>query len=215
MISKIFIDTLILITVFNPLEAAIVLLSIRNPYDNDTKIAFISSLTVFVLSFIILFVSSFLFTHIHSDILPGNETLYINVVKIIGGILLFFVGWIMINGKRASNMVLNKKEKKFAKEKEEIAIIPMAVPVILGPGVFTVLLVLGDRAKNTISKEELFISLVLSMLVMYLTLKYAEKIIKFLGLHGIKIISLLTGLFIMFISIIFFINGLKGILSFM
>ncbi len=214
MLSKIFVDILILITVYNPLEAAIVLLSIKNENDDVGKIAIKSTITVFVLSFLIVFVSSFLFSHLHSDFINGNENLYISAVKVIGGAILFWVGWIMVSGKRASNLVLNKKEKKLAKEKEDISIIPMAVPVILGPGVFTTLLVLGDRAKSMIQKEELFIALVFSVFVMYLTLRYAQKVISFLGLHGIRIISIFTGLFIMFVAVLFFADGVRGILTF-
>jgi multiple antibiotic resistance protein len=210
MISKILFDAFVLLMVYNPVEVAIVLLSIKNPGDKTAVIALKSVLVVFVLSFLIIFASSFFFSHLHSSFLQGDENLYISVVKIIGGIILFWVGWMMIQGKRASKLVLNKKEKKEAVIKEDISIIPLAVPVILGPGVFTTLIVLGERARSVIQKEELFIALVISLLIVYLSLRYSEKLIAFLGLHGIRIVSIITGLFIMFISVVFFIDGIKG-----
>jgi multiple antibiotic resistance protein len=121
----------------------------------------------------------------------------------------------MIFKNRSTHIFLNKQEQKIAREKKNIAIIPMAVPVILGPGVLTVLLVLGDKAHYIIQKEELFISLFFSMLAIYFTLSYAEKILKFLGIHGIKILSFITGIIIIFISFIFLIDGIRNILSFM
>jgi multiple antibiotic resistance protein len=213
-LGRILIDTLILVVVYNPIEAAIVFLSIKSENENVKKVALKSSMVVFVLSFLILFSSSFLFSHLNSNILTGNTNLYISAVKIIGGAILFWVGWMMVNGKRASKLVMNKKEKQEAINKEDISVVPLAVPVILGPGVFTTLLVLGDKARSLCQKEELFIALLISVFIMYLTLRYAQKIIEFLGLHGIRIISIFTGLFIMFVAVLFFVDGIQGVVDY-
>lgn len=211
MILHLIINAIALTLILNPLEAAIVLLSLKEDYSKFPQTALKTSIYVFLISLCVTYASSFVFFNLRPSFLFDSNTSkeYFGAIKVIGGIILFFVGWIMVNGKRASSFVLSKKEHKAAREKEDISFIPLAVPVIIGPGVFTTLIVLGERARSLNQYIQLFFVILISVLIIYFSLRYAKVIIEFLGIHGVNIVSRLTGIFIMIISVLFFVEGVK------
>lgn len=94
---------------------------------------------------------------------------------------------------------LNKKEQY-----SDIAVVPMATPLIAGPGTITTLIILvgiyGYLAP--------FIALVLNLIVNFLMLNYSENLIHVIGKQGSEVISKITGMILVALSIEFVISGI-------
>ena len=126
-------------------------------------------------------------------------------LKVVGGILFFMMGYDMLNA-RLSRMKLREEDVK--EYVDDIAITPLGIPMIAGPGAITNAMVLMGDANTLISRGEVIISLVLVTLVSLLILLSAAGIIKFLGSSGNKIMMKLMGLIVMVIAVEFFFQGI-------
>ncbi len=126
-------------------------------------------------------------------------------LKVVGGILFFYMGYDMLNA-RLSRMKLRGDEVDAYVD--DIAITPLGIPMIAGPGAITNAMVLMGDAKNIMERGEVIVSIVLVSIVSLLILLGATGIIKFLGTSGNKIMMKLMGLIVMVIAVEFFFQGI-------
>lgn len=123
--------------------------------------------------------------------------------KITGGILVFMVGFDMIQSKRSPAHRLGRVNIN-----EDIAISPLAIPMLAGPGAIV-------TAMNFVSKNTWRHSLVVILMfgivcyLNYVVFKMSEIIIKRLGHNVIAVIGKLMGLIIAIIGTDMIIGGLK------
>lgn len=88
------------------------------------------------------------------------------------------------------------------------SIIPIAFPLIAGPGSFTTLLSL--RAEY--ATENIIIALVLNLLFVYFVLKSTSKIEKFIGEGGIYILRKFFGIILLAIAVKLFTSNIGSLL---
>ncbi|WP_024789382.1 MarC family protein [Lebetimonas sp. JH292] len=201
MLKAILFDTISLITILNPIAAAAIMISLVK-YSDIAYVSKKASITVFIASVITMIAGGWVLK-IFGINLPS--------IKAIGGVVLLIIALNMIQGKEISPTNTTKDEHEAAQEKDNIAIIPLAIPILFGPGVITTIIVLSEKSKKLIDKGVLFTAIVLSALIVYITLKNASFISKFLGVNGIKIVTRLMGLIIGAISFLFLIGGVKAL----
>ncbi len=103
-------------------------------------------------------------------------------LKFGGGILLTYIALDMLSGQPKSRSV----------EGREVAVVPLATPMIVGPGTMTLLINLGATA-NTLAT---LIAFALSTLTVALTLLAAELLQRLLGRNGIKAMARFMSLII-------------------
>ncbi len=127
-------------------------------------------------------------------------------LKVVGGILFFFIGFDMLNA-RLSRIKMTKMEaEQYA---DDISITPLGIPMIAGPGAITNAIVLMGDANDYTSKAMVILSIVLVLIVVLLVFIGAVGITKFIGDKGNKIMMKLMGLIVMVIAVEFFFSGLK------
>ncbi|MEJ2596464.1 MAG: NAAT family transporter [bacterium] len=127
-------------------------------------------------------------------------------LKVVGGILFFFIGFDMLNA-RISRMKMTVEEAE--KYVDDISITPLGIPMIAGPGAITNAIVLMGDAQSFTQKSLVIVSIVLVLIVVLLTFVGASGITKFIGENGNKIMMKLMGLIVMVIAVEFFFAGLK------
>ncbi len=201
-LERFFYFTLGLITILNPLAAAAIMVSILGETANPNEVKKISlktSLTVFIAALITIFAGDFIFKLFGIN-LPS--------LKVIGGILLFKLSLDMLQGE-ISNTKHTKEESNEAKEKEDISIVPLGIPILFGPGVLTTLIVLKTKYNDIFSLSLLLSAILVSSLVVYLTLRYSYTIVNFIGVTGLKIATRIMGLIVGAIASEFLISGFK------
>jgi len=105
-------------------------------------------------------------------------------------------------------MDLMSDEKKRRSPSDTMGIVPLGVPLIVGPGVLTTLLILIDNHGIIIT----FLSLVVGLTLVGLTFINADYIAKIMGKAGTKVISKLTNLLLVAIAIRMMRLGIQGFL---
>jgi len=199
MFKQILFDTISLITILNPIAAAAIMLSLVK-YSEIPEVSKKSSFTVFVSSVVTMFAGGIILKLFGINI-PS--------IKAIGGVVLLIIALNMIQGKEVAPTNATKEENEAAEEKADVAIIPLAIPILFGPGVITTLIVLSEKSKLLTEKAALLISISISSVIVYAALKNAYLISKFLGVNGLKIVTRIMGLIIGAIAFLFLIGGVK------
>ena len=129
--------------------------------------------------------------------------------RVAGGIIFFLMGFDMLNA-RVSRLKYDSKD--IDEEINDIAVTPLGIPMIAGPGAITNAIVLMDDAHTVGHKIALPIAIFLVLLATFFSMITGAKIIKFLGNTGNRIMVKLMGLIMMVIAVEFFFAGLKPIL---
>lgn len=123
--------------------------------------------------------------------------------KITGGILIFFIGFDMLQSKQSNVKSLDTVDKK-----EDIAVSPLAIPILAGPGTIV-------TAMNFVANvESLQIFLVVAIfgfmsMLTYLTFRASDFIVKIVGNNVISVIGKIMGLIIAIIGTGMVIQGIK------
>jgi multiple antibiotic resistance protein len=129
--------------------------------------------------------------------------------QIAGGIILFLVALDMIRAQRTT-----QEDPGDMKESEEsagdVAVAPLAIPMLAGPAALSTVTVLMAQAQNTAEVSLVFGAIALTGLICYVTLRGAEPIQKRLGKTGIHILGRVLGLVLAGIGVQFVLNGLKA-----
>ena len=115
----------------------------------------------------------------------------------------------------AVELVRGTKNKQELNDKNihDLAVVPLAIPVIIGPGTIGVLLVMGAEF-DTISKLSIGSSaLVLAVATIGLMLYLSSHIEKLVGGKGLLVISKITGLFLAALSAQIIFTGVKNFLE--
>lgn len=130
--------------------------------------------------------------------------------RMVGGIIFFMMGYDMLQAR----LVKVKMNKESARKEyvTDISITPLAIPMICGPGAITNAIVLMEDAASVKFKIVLVVMMLIVCLITFLVLWSANKISKYLGETGNKIMMRLMGLIVMVIAVEFFFSGLKPIL---
>jgi multiple antibiotic resistance protein len=134
----------------------------------------------------------------------------VNSFRIVGGVIFFLMGMDMLNARLAKLKVPDDSVKAYV---DDISVTPLAIPMICGPGAITNAIVLMEDA-STIDMKVVLIGIVfLIMLITFIILFSASKLIKILGDTGNKVLMRLMGLIVMVIAVEFFFSGLIPILK--
>jgi multiple antibiotic resistance protein len=134
----------------------------------------------------------------------------VNSFRIVGGVIFFLMGMDMLNARLAKMKVPDENVKSYV---DDISVTPLAIPMICGPGAITNAIVLMEDA-STMDKKVVLIGVIfLIMLLTFIILFSASKLIKILGDTGNKVLMRLMGLIVMVIAVEFFFSGLIPILQ--
>jgi multiple antibiotic resistance protein len=130
--------------------------------------------------------------------------------RIAGGILLFGIGMEMVYA-RTSRTKLTATERYESRDTDDIALMPIAIPMIAGPGAITTTIVLMNEASimTPIAFAIVFISIIISILVTYIMMRHSDFIITKIGQREYRAINRLMGMLLIAIAVQFIINGLK------
>lgn len=131
----------------------------------------------------------------------------IDSLRIVGGILFFLIGYEMLQAR----LTRTKHDAESTSEYiEDIAITPLGIPMIAGPGAITSVILLMNESGTVAHRAALFAAMAIVMLLTYVFLVGAKRVVTALGPSGNKVLTRLMGLIVMVIAVEFFFAGLKG-----
>jgi multiple antibiotic resistance protein len=124
--------------------------------------------------------------------------------KITGGILIFFVGFEMLQSKKS-----NIKHLQKVNIDENIAISPLAIPILAGPGTIVTATNFVANTRSYINIAIIILVFALMCLLNYIAFTLSDIIAKKIGDNVISVIGKLMGLIIAIIGTNMIIQGLK------
>lgn len=125
-----------------------------------------------------------------------------------GGILLFLIAIDMLFA-RPSRAKSDPDEARDAVDTESVAVFPLAIPMISGPGTIATVLLLVNLSGG--SRERLAIIYVaygFALFVTWLCMRSADFVMRGLGKTGVNVLTRLLGIIMAALAIQFIINGL-------
>jgi multiple antibiotic resistance protein len=128
--------------------------------------------------------------------------------KVAGGILMFSMAHEMMRA-RTSSVKSTPEETSDAQAKDDVAIIPIGVPLLSGPGAIATAVVWSSRAHQASEKVALFVSILLVTGITLVTLLFAGRVVRFFGRTGINVVSRIMGLILAATAAQFVIDGAR------
>lgn len=128
-----------------------------------------------------------------------------------GGILVLLMAVSMLQAKQ-SRIRQSPSEAEYAEEKEHVAVVPLAIPLMAGPGAISVVIIHGHQAVNLQGKILLGGSIFSVALLSLISLYLAESIGKALGVTGLNIATRIMGLILASIGVQMIALGLVKLL---
>jgi len=192
-----------LFTMMNPIGVIPVYIALteKMPLKEARFIAFKSTVTAFIILTFFAFSGKFIFDFF---------AISVDSLKIVGGIIFFIMGYDMLLA-RISKTKTASTDGSAADH--DIAITPLAIPIICGPGAITAVIVFMKESPDLMHKSILLISVLVVSLLTWIVLLSARRIFDFLGDNGNKVLMRIMGLIVMVIAVEFFFGGLKPILQ--
>jgi multiple antibiotic resistance protein len=135
----------------------------------------------------------------------------ISSFRFAGGIILLLTGLSMLQSKE-SPISHTPEDDIAAEERQSIAVVPLALPIIIGPGAISTLVIASNDYPNFTHKIWLSILCILLALGMFMILYYGAAIAKLVGESVIKVITRIMGMIIMAIATGMLANGLIGLI---
>jgi multiple antibiotic resistance protein len=128
-----------------------------------------------------------------------------------GGIILLLMGLSMLQS-RESPVSYTSEDDEAAKERQSVAIVPMAIPVIIGPGSISTLIIAAGDYPQLVSKAWMSALCLILAIGMGSILYFSSTIAEFVGTSIIKVVTRIMGMIIMAIAVGMLAEGLIGLL---
>ena len=127
-----------------------------------------------------------------------------------GGILIFTMGMQMISAQTTTSKMSEEEAENI--NPSEIGIVPLAIPLLAGPGSISTAIIYSNKINQTIHWVAAMGVLILAGILIKVILHYSRAIGKKLGTLGLNVMTRVMGLIILSISIELVANGVKIIL---
>ena len=192
-----------LFTITSPLSTMPVFLTMTQSLDEKERRAVAIRSTLVACCALLLFVlaGQFLFKFF------GIST---NGFRIVGGIIIFRIGFDMLQAKYTPMNLRKEEIKEYA---NDVSVAPLGIPLLCGPGAIANAIVLMQEAHSCEMKTALIVAIVLVYVVTFCLLRWAGQLVKFIGETGNNVMMRLMGLILMVIAVECFVSGARPILT--
>lgn len=128
--------------------------------------------------------------------------------KIAGGILLMLTALDMLRSKQSETRT-SDDEIGEAVKKADVTVVPLAMPLLAGPGAIATVMVLTARTKAIWEMIPILVSILATAVVSYLLLAAAHHVDRLLGINGRSILERIMGLLLAAIAVQFVVSGVR------
>jgi multiple antibiotic resistance protein len=127
-----------------------------------------------------------------------------------GGLLIFIVGYQLLHGKESSMHHPSEGENDADNSVEDIAISPLAIPILAGPGTISTAMNFVGESSKILNITVVIIVFGLICFITYFCFVFGEKILSHMKKGVVKVITRLMGLIITIISVQMVIAGIHN-----
>jgi len=126
--------------------------------------------------------------------------------QIAGGLIIASMAWSMLHA-NPSRMQTTHSEDEEGLEKEDFSIVPLAIPMLSGPGAITTVILLSQQQNNLHGDLSLTAIIIVSTLLLYPIFRLAHPLFKRLGMTGTRILTRIMGMLLLAIAVEFIVKG--------
>jgi len=194
-----------LFTLVNPLGISTVFLVLTERFDENRRkiIARKGALTGIITLLIFAFLGKYIFQ---------LYSITLDAFKIMGGIIFFRTGLRMLEV-IVSRTRSTPQEQQEGLETDDIAVTPVGIPLLTGPGAITGAMVLAGKAIIPLHYGILITSIIVVLAMTYFILVGADKLSHRLGTTWVRVIQRVMGILLMVIAVQFIIDGSTSVLK--
>jgi MarC family membrane protein len=194
-----------LFSVLNPIGTVPIFVGLTQDYTKKerSKVSMLTAINVFIILIISFFIGQYVLEFFG---------ITITALRIAGGIIIASSGFSLLNGKFSKNRGIDKKVEEDIQMRNSIALTPLAMPMLAGPGSISLLIAFYQEHNTT--NEIIFSSLailIVSVLI-FIVLRSAHYLAKILGASGIVAISRIIGFLTIAIGIQYIISSVLSII---
>jgi multiple antibiotic resistance protein len=151
-----------------------------------------------------------LVAYLAGELLLGFFSIRIASLRVAGGLLIFGMAWSMLQAK-LSTTKYRPEEGVEAPERHNIAVVPLAMPLLAGPGAISVLILASTRAEGLAAHLTSVLAVTAVCVTIWAILRAAGRISRFLGQTGMNVATRFMGLILAAVAVEFIASGMVEI----
>lgn len=133
----------------------------------------------------------------------------LSAFRFAAGLLLFLQAVALVFGGRTGMSSISASEQRDALRPGDIAVFPLAFPLIAGPGSLAAIVVLTGEADG-LRIGIVFGALIVCLMLTYAALRLAEQLGRLLGVTGADVVGRVSGILVAPLAAQFIFDGLRG-----
>lgn len=196
-----------LFSVINPLGAVPIFVGLtqEDTKEERSRISFWAAVNVFIILIISFFIGQYVLAFFGISI---------DALRIAGGLIIVSSGFSLLTGKFSKKRGVNKEVKNDAQKRNDIALTPLAIPMLAGPGSISLLIAMYQDYNKSIEQQVIAcFAIVAVAAVIFLTMRSAHYLSRILGASGIVAISRIIGFIVIAIGVQYISSSIVNILS--
>jgi multiple antibiotic resistance protein len=127
-----------------------------------------------------------------------------------GGILLLLMSVSMLHA-RVSPIVQTQEEVRESKDKSSVAVVPLSMPLLAGPGAISAVTIAADRGRGAAHYAIIAGEIVLLTLILWVVFRLSLLIASRLSGAALNVLTRIEGLILAAIAVEFIASGLRGL----
>ena len=195
-----------LFSVINPIGTVPIFVGLT--MDDDEKERSRISLWTAINVFLILIISFFFGEYVLTFFGISIEAL-----RIAGGIIIATSGFSLLTGNFKKKRGVNKKVENDAQRRNDIALTPLAIPMLAGPGSISLLIAFYHEHDNLTDILVSVFAILAVAVAIFIVLRSAHYLAKILGASGIVAISRIVGFIVIAIGVQYIISSIITIVQ--
>jgi multiple antibiotic resistance protein len=188
-----------LFAIIDPFGGIPVFLTVTRGEKSPGKIAFKSCISAFVVLLVFL---------LAGRLILNFFGISIPAFQVGGGIIIFLTGLPMLFAYPLSIKALGSEFDKGA-EGDDVSLVPLAVPMLAGPGAITTVMVLTDRYQSMTGKLAILASILLVLAFTSILFWQAQRLFKLVGQTGLNFVTRIMGLVLIVLAVQYILSGIK------
>lgn len=127
--------------------------------------------------------------------------------RIAGGAILWLVAMDMLRGERRTQE--SEAEIDEGIRKDDVALTPLAMPMLAGPGAISTVMVLSGQARTPARAAVIYASIVVTLVISWIMLRVGDRVMSRFGQTGIRVIMRIMGLMLAAVAVQFIVTGIR------
>lgn len=133
----------------------------------------------------------------------------IPALRTAGGLLLFLIAIDMVFARHSGGTGTTDEEEVEARQRNDIAVFPLAMPLLAGPGAISAVILLTTGARTDLEFWAVLVAVVVILFLAWLTLLVAIPIQRLLGVTGLAVVSRVVGILLAALAVQFVFDGVR------